>query len=147
MNWTRSAPRRPLAGQALIELAILAPWIFFLFISVADLGFCTYAAIAVENAARAAALYTSSGSANPSGACAVVTQELQSLPNYADVANTACSAAPLQVAFLQLASGVDGNPAAQVTVTYQTIPLVPVPLLFSGPFTIVRAVEMPLRTN
>ena len=45
--------------------------------------------------------------------------------------------------FLQLASGIDRNPAAQVTVTYQTIPLVPVPLLFSGPLTFVRTVEMP----
>ena len=41
--------------------------------------------------------------------------------------------------------GIDGNPAAQVTVTYQTIPLVPVPLLFSGPLTFVRTVEMPMR--
>ena len=52
--------RERLRGQALVELAILAPWIFFLFISVVDTGFCLVAVIGVQNAARAAALYTSS---------------------------------------------------------------------------------------
>ncbi len=136
-------------GQAIIELAILAPWIFFLFISVADFGFCSYAAISIQNAARSAVLYTSSSSAAASdstGACAVVRRELQSLPNYSS-SNAACSAAPLQVTAQKLSAGPDGNPAAQVTVTYQTIPLVPVPLLFSGSLTLVRTVEMPLSAN
>jgi Flp pilus assembly protein TadG len=132
-------------GQALIELAILAPWIFFLFIAVVDTGFCVVAAISVQNAARAAALYTSSRSAPPGGSCAAVTQELQSMPNYAAVASAGCSSLPLQVTFLPLASGIDGNPASRVTVTYQTIPLVPVPLLFSGPVTLISTVEMPMR--
>jgi Flp pilus assembly protein TadG len=137
--------KRQSRGQALIELAILAPWIFFLFISVVDTGFCIVAAISVQNAARAAALYTSSRSAPAGGSCAAVTQNLQSLPNYAAVASAGCSSLPLQVTFQQLASGIDGNPAAQVTVTYQTIQLIPVPVLFSGPVTFVRTVQMPMR--
>lgn len=132
-------------GQALVELALLAPWIFFLFISAADIGFCLVADIDVQNAARTAALYSSSASAPASGECAAATQELQSLPNYADVAAAACSGTPFQVAFVQLTSGADGNPAVQVTVTYQTIPLIPVPLVFSGALTFVRTVEMPMR--
>jgi Flp pilus assembly protein TadG len=136
-------------GQALTELAILAPWIFGLFICAADFGFCSVAAIGVQNAARAAAIYASSSPAAASdslSACTVVRQELQSLPNYID-SNAACSSAPLQVTAQSLVSGVDGGPAARVTVTYQTIPLIYVPLLFSGPFTIVKVVDMPLRAN
>ena len=120
-----------------------------MFISIADAGFSTFAVISVQNAARAAALYTSSSSAaagDSAGACAVVRQELQSLPNYTD-SNASCSAAPLQVTALKLTSGVDGNPATRVTVTYQTIPLIPVPLLFSGALTLVRIAEMPLQAN
>jgi len=88
-------PRR--RGQALIEFAMLAPLIFFLFISVADAGFCSVAAIGVQNAARVGALYTSSSSSaatDSAGACDVVRQELQALPNFSG-SNSACSSAPL----------------------------------------------------
>lgn len=140
-------PRR--RGQALIEFAMLAPLIFFLFISVADAGFCSVAAIGVQNAARVGALYTSSSSSaatDSAGACDVVRQELQALPNFSG-SNSACSSAPLQVTAQKIDSGVGGTPIASVTVTYRTIPLIPVPLLYSGPFTIVRTVQMPVRPD
>ncbi len=135
-------------GQALVELVIVAPWIFFLFIAIADTGFCTVAAIGVQNAARAAALNASASSAaaiDAADACAVVRQELQSLPNIGS--STGCAGLPLQVTTQKLDAGIDGSPAALVTVTYQTIPLVPVPLLFSGTVTLVKSVQMPLRAD
>ena len=45
---------------------MMAPWLFFLFAGVVNLGFYTYAAMSIENAARVAALDTSS-SAGPAG--------------------------------------------------------------------------------
>jgi len=50
-------------GQALIELAFMAPLIVFLIVAVADLGVFLVAAIGVQNSVRAAALYASSSTA------------------------------------------------------------------------------------
>ena len=130
-------------GQALVELAILAPWIFFLFISVVDTGFCLVAAIGVQNAVRAAALYTSltSVTATTTSACSVVRNELQALPGYSSTSNTDCSSASLHVTASQTST------QTLVTVTYQTMSLIPVPGLFSGPYTITRSATFPTRSN
>ena len=48
-------------GNAVIEVSLLAPWIFFLLVGILDLGFYSYAAIATENAARVAAQYAAAG--------------------------------------------------------------------------------------
>jgi len=132
-----------LRGQALVELAIIAPWIFFLFISVVDTGFCLVAAIGVQNAARAAALYTSSSSvtATATAACSVVRNELQALPGYSSSSNTNCSSPSLHVTASQTTT------QTVVTVTYQTLSLTPVPGLFSGPYTITRSATFPTRSN
>lgn len=39
-------------GHAVIEVALLSPWIFFLFVGTLDMGFYTHALIATQNAAR-----------------------------------------------------------------------------------------------
>jgi hypothetical protein len=44
-------------GQSSVEVALLAPWIFFLFVGVLDLGFWCYSMISLENGVRAAGLY------------------------------------------------------------------------------------------
>ncbi len=120
------------SGQALVELALLAPWIFFLFITIVDAGLCTVAYIAVQNAARAGAMAPWAGPA--SDPCTVAIQELQSLPSSGS--NASCSRSRLQES--------DGTYATQVTVTYRTIPLIPVPLLFSGsPVALTGAAIMP----
>jgi Flp pilus assembly protein TadG len=137
--------KKRVRGQALVELAILAPWIFFLFVSAVDTGFCLVAAISVQNAARAAALDISSSSVSVStsaaqtAACTVVTNELQSLPNHV-LFQTGCAAAPLQVM-------TQTGTQMVVTVNYQTISLIPVPGLFSGPYTITRSATFPMRSN
>ena len=50
-------------GSALVEMAFMMPWIAFLFVGIFDFGFYSYAAIATQNAARAVALQSASGSA------------------------------------------------------------------------------------
>ena len=50
----RRKKRNGESGSAMVEVALLAPWIFFLFVGVFDMGFYSYMAICVENAARAA---------------------------------------------------------------------------------------------
>jgi Flp pilus assembly protein TadG len=113
------------SGQALVELAILAPFIFFLFIGVIDIGCYTVTAIGVQSAARAAAA---------AGACTAIGQELQSLPNYAISTATCSASAP--------APGAD----TVATVTYQTSPLIPIPFFSSG-LTIAGSAVMPPPVN
>ena len=40
------------SGNSVVEVALMAPWIFFLFVGVFDFGFYAYAGICMENAAR-----------------------------------------------------------------------------------------------
>jgi Flp pilus assembly protein TadG len=149
---TRSKRR----GHAVVEAALIAPWIFFLFVGVLDFGFYTYAAIATENAARAAAAYTSSSlsTANDAtGACTLyVIPELKSLPNMSGV--TTCSSLPVQVTagclscpngYTSIGTSADSGPAAQVTVQYQTISMIPIPGLLAQQFTLTRTVQMKIR--
>src|SRR5260370_16771519 len=46
-------------GHAIIEVTLMAPWIFFLFVGTLDFGFYSYAIIATQNAARIAVMRTS----------------------------------------------------------------------------------------
>ena len=126
-------------GHAVVEVALMAPWIFLLFIGVFDFCFYSYAAISVENAARAAAIYTSSTGAvtDQAGACRYAFQELQNMPNVGTAST--CSALPLKVTLSQ--TTIDSQPATQVAVTYQTIQLIPIPWL-PGIYNITRVVSM-----
>ena len=136
--------RRPGArGTAVVEVSLLAPWIFFLFVGVLDYGFYAYALISTENAARAAVMYTASDTStadDAAGACPYVLGELRELPNVKN-AVTSCTASPVQVTAQLIDPGADGLPASRVTVTYDTIQLIPVPGLASR-LSITRTVEM-----
>lgn len=129
----RTAPGKvSRAGHAVIETALMLPWIFFLFVGVFDFGFYAYAAISVQNAARVAAHNTSmtSGTVNDSGgACYYVVQELLGLPGV--TSGMSCTSLPLTVVASGL-TGPDGAPAASVTVTYRTLPLIPIPGVLTG---------------
>jgi Flp pilus assembly protein TadG len=133
----RRDPGRPKhrdRGSAVIEMALIAPWFLFLFIGVVDVGFYCYDLIAVENAARVAAEYTSSGTslaADQSGACQKVRDELASLPNIPST----CDSLPLQVTATSGAGLAGLGTASTVTVTYQTQQLIPIPALLQGQFT------------
>ena len=77
-------------GQAMVEVTLMAPWIFFLFIGIMDFGFYSYEAITTENAARVAANQIAKSSGFSSTACALVVPEMSLLVNVAGAA-TPCS--------------------------------------------------------
>jgi Flp pilus assembly protein TadG len=145
----RSNRRR---GNAAIEVAMLSPWILFLFLGVFDAGFYMYAAISTANAARVAALYTSSGPntlGDSLGACQTALEEMRQLPNVkagvscpaACAAGSACKAGPVTFTAVSVGAGADGSPASQVTVQYQTVQLITIPGL-TGQMTLKRTVQM-----
>lgn len=133
--------RKGCRGHAVIEVALLSPWIFFLFAGTFDLGFYANAIIATQNAARAAASYTSRASsraADSAGACKYALTELKTMSNVRNL--TSCNSSPLIVTASSV-TGADGSPASSVSVTYTTNTLIPIPGL-AGQFTITRTVQM-----
>src|ERR1700688_1032897 len=92
MMTTSIKRKRREGGSSIVEMALLSPWIFFLFVGIFDFGFYAYAAICTQNAARAVALaaaQTASASVTP---CGAALGEMRMLPNvgYAPAA-TKCS--------------------------------------------------------
>ena len=82
-------------GQAALEVTLMAPWIFFLFVGILDTGFYSYAAICTQNAARAAATQTAAsagaGTQSTTLACVAALSELSRLPNVT-LSLTTCAA-------------------------------------------------------
>jgi Flp pilus assembly protein TadG len=133
--------RSPRRGHAVLEVALLSPWIFFLFIGTLDLGFYTHALIATQNAARAAAAYTSRIPLKVDdslGACTYALAELNAMSNVRSLAS--CNALPLIVTASKV-TGVDGSDASSVSVTYRTNKWIPIPGL-AGQLTVTRTVQM-----
>ena len=128
-------------GHAILEVSMIAPWLLFLFSGVFDMGFYEYCLISTENAARVAAFYTSSASAyagDSTGACQYALSEMSNVSNVNRL--TTCDASPLVVTATAV-TGVDGNPATNVSVAYTTNQLIPIPGL-TGKTTITRVVQM-----
>lgn len=134
------------------------PWVLFLFVGAFDWGFYSWALVSTENAARVAAMYTSSNMgtvADSAGACSYALAELAYAPNVAanprinsttpPSGGSACSGAVTVVA--SAITGPDGSAASQVSVTYQTPRLVPIPGLLPGQISITRVVQMRVRTT
>lgn len=137
----------------------MAPWIFILFMAIFDFGFYSYAMIATENAARVAALVLSGSpgeSGTPAGdaarkkrACHQAQNELRMLPNFNsfDVGSGGndCTSGPLVITTTEILAGdpesADGERAIKVAVTYQTIPLFPIPAV-TNQLTITRTVQI-----
>lgn len=147
----RANSKRPSGerGNAVIEAALLAPWIFFLFLGIFDTGFYCYSAICTQNAARAVALAAAQPStpATPQS-CTVALNELNMLPN---VNGGNCTSLPVQVSVNTLTGSAcpdagAGSAASNLAVpycvrsvvTYQTIPLLPIPGLQRGQITLTR---------
>jgi Flp pilus assembly protein TadG len=129
-------------GAAMMELALLSPWIIFLFIGVLDWGYYAVSLITLENATRVAAVFASGSSSNyaqTNTICGILTNEMGSLSNMQGV--TTCSASPLTFSST-LITGPDGSNAAQVSVTYTTPQMIPIPMLLAKQFTITRTVTM-----
>jgi len=154
-------------GSAMVELCLMAPWIFFLFIGVMDFGYFAYASIQVENATRVAAMRTSADTSSQTSAiaCAAVLPELKFLPNIMTTVTT-CNAAPLIVtqntycgtgwatSGVPACTGTTSPPCAdctlgnqnaassEVVVTYESPQFVPIPGLLAGKLQLTRKAEM-----
>ena len=142
-------------GQAAVEVALMLPWIVLIFAAIVDFGFFAYAFISVENAARAAALYTSTDpllAANAGAACQYAQGEAAYLPGVAASCTGATAGTMSVTATLGGALACPppgpGNPGGGtspcdsiVTVTYTTRQLFPLPFL-PGRFTINRTAQM-----
>jgi len=129
-------------GSAILELALLGPWVVLLFIGIFDWGFYAVALISLQSAARSAALYTSGSSATASDsatACTLVLAEMSSLPNI----GATCATNPLVTA--TAVSGPDSAKASRISVTYTSVSLIPLPGMLEKQFTITRTSTMRLR--
>ena len=136
----------------------MAPWLFFLFVGILDAGFYSYSFITTANAARIAALQTStdvSNATNASLACSVAMSEMQSLVNvYGQMScasGSVSKAAPVAVAVTctdntkggACTGSCDGDDCVtSVTVTYLTVPLVPIPGILPLQMTINRTAQV-----
>jgi Flp pilus assembly protein TadG len=158
--------KRNRKGSAVVEAALMMPWVFFLFVAVLDIGFYTTAAIATQNAARAAAIQLANGST--SDACKTIRDELRLMPNLFgvttcgalpsdvtnanpvalcvttlnDTANATCSSIFTKCADCAGSPATGTNPSSiQAVVTYQTVPLVPIPGILMGQMRLTRIAE------
>jgi Flp pilus assembly protein TadG len=135
-------------------MALLLPWYFFLFVGTFDWGFYAHALISTEAAARTAALYTSQSTATASdqaGACILANEEMRIVPNISNSDTTTCSSSPLVVTAVltgpgQTTSSPDNLPATQVTVTYTTLSLIPIPFVLTNQASFYRVVVLRLRS-
>ena len=131
-------------GHAIIEVTLMAPWIFFLFVGTLDFGFYSYAIIATQNAARIAVMRTSqtpTTATDSTLACNYALTELNVLPNTRSLAT--CGALPVIVNATSFVDA-DGATASRVDVTYQTINMIPIPGL-TGRLSITRNAQMRLK--
>ncbi len=153
-------------GGAVVEAALLMPWLAFLFVGVLDFGFYSYAAICTQNAARAVAMSQVSGGAID--ICTAARGEMQELPGMSGVTTcltypaaptnttplsvcvatiTASGAAPANCSAAAKCADCNLNASStsiQATVQYRTIPMVPIPGVLMGRMTLTRTAEMRL---
>jgi Flp pilus assembly protein TadG len=133
-----------------VEAALMLPWMIFLFVGVLDFGFYSYAAITTQNAARVAAVanaFSSGNATDSTGACALVIQEMNSLPNMRSVSScsgTLSQTQPVSVTVPNTPPTIRGLPAAEVTVTYLSVPMIPIPGILMGQMTITKTVDVPI---
>lgn len=154
--------RRTEKGNAIIETAFMVPWLFFLFVGIIDFGFFSYAAICTQGAARVAALEVSSSeySVTQAAACQAALGELKTLPGASTL--TACATAPGQLSdavpvyvsapvvrdntTTPPCADCDGSTPTRrsvvISVTYRTLPMVPIPGLLRGRWDFTRRAEM-----
>jgi Flp pilus assembly protein TadG len=140
--------RKRQRGGSALEMALLLPWYFFLFVGTFDWGFYAHALISTEAAARTAVLYTSQSSAtaaDQADACILANEEMRIVPNISNSDATTCTTSPLVVT-AAATNGPDNAAASQVTVTYTTLSLIPIPFVLTNQATFYRVVVMRLRS-
>jgi Flp pilus assembly protein TadG len=166
---TASKRKRSESGSSIVEVALMAPWIFFLFVGIFDFGFYSYAAICTQSAARVVALSQAQTATATVSTCSAALGEMRMLPNVGYNPAFACGSGTTvsQAAPVAVCTGVLGKNSASVcgitavcadcaldvnaqsafaTVTYQTIPFVPIPGMLTGQLTISRGAEVRITT-
>ena len=141
-----SKRRSTTRGHAAMEVALFAPFIFFMFAGALDMGFYEVSLIATQNAARVAAEYTSksaSTAVDSAAACTYVLDEMKTISNVHNL--TSCGASPLVVTATSLPAGVDGSPATSVSVTYTSDKMIAIPGL-TNKLSVTRTVQMRIRS-
>lgn len=149
-------------GSAIVEMTLMMPWLFLLFICVLDFGFYAYAAICTQNAARFVAMYAAQQGAavGPGQACQIAMGEMGWLPNLQVTVQTPnpCSGGPVSdpsplAVSVRVLDATSTNPAcadcalnsnatsAQATVTYRSIPLFAIPGVMMGRMNLTRIAE------
>jgi Flp pilus assembly protein TadG len=138
------------SGQAVVEVTLLVPWIVFAFVAAFNFGIFAYALISTQNAARSAAMFAAQSLAVAQSGT-IVTQvcpyalgELGDAPGVGAGVST-CSGAPVTVAVTARTPGAGNMNTVKVSVTYNTMQLIPLPGLMAGSLSITRTVEMPIR--
>jgi Flp pilus assembly protein TadG len=133
-----------------VEVALLIPWIVFAFVAAFNFGIFAYALISTQNAARSAAMYASQ-SLTVAQSGTIVTQvcpyalgELGDAPGVGSGVTT-CTGSPVTVAVNAKTPGAGNMNTVQVSVTYNTMQMIPLPGLMAGSLSITRTVEMPIR--
>lgn len=135
-------------GGAMLEMVLISPWIFLLFIGALDWGFYASALVSLQAGVRTATLYTSSSNGtagDTDAACTIVLNEIRKLPNIGSSV-TACTSNPTVTA-TSVPSGPGGSPASRVTATYTSISLVPIPGMLKKQFTVTRSAIMRIRST
>lgn len=141
-------------GGSALEMALLLPWLIFLFVGAFDWGYYAHALISTENAARVAGTYAATSSTtatDTTNVCLFALEELRIVPNIAS--NTTCGGtSPVAITTALIGPGqantasADGQLAAQVSVQYTTLQLIPIPGLLRNQATFYRTVQMRLRS-
>ena len=77
-------------------------------------------------------------------ACSYALAELKDSPGVGSTSSCS-SGGVVNVSTSYLATGADGLPAAQVSITYKPTQVISLPGLINGSLTITRTVEFPIR--
>lgn len=138
-------------GGSALEMALLMPWYVFLFVGAFDWGFYAHALISTESAARVAALYASGSTTTATDATTACNYAMEELKVAANIGTSiTCPSTSLPLIVTATAPGAancpGGQACTQVTVTYQTVGVIPIPGLLQSQPTFYRVVQMPLRS-
>jgi Flp pilus assembly protein TadG len=128
-------------GQSAIEIAFMAPWIFFLFIGVIDLGFWSYQMICLENATRQIGIYASkSGPAVTTTMRQIACGELNRVINIPP-ATCVSDTTAVQLAFLGTTTNAGDPDRYRLSLSVPMTPMIPIPGLLQTS-RITRTVEV-----
>ena len=137
-------------GNAIIEFSLLMPWLIFLFVGALDWGFYTYSLISTQAASRVGAVYASSSPgamADKAGICMYALEQLRKMPNVGSglsscATGTGVSSSSPVASSVTSVTGIDGKPAVQISVTYQTPVYIPLMTSLPKQAVITRTMQM-----